>query len=1300
MGWPDNSSRPRLPSHKPQPAGVTLRAKDPSPAAVRPVAAIPPYVSHQRRSQPVPPLSFVRQGGPEAGAGGSARSAYSARSTSSSFLSPLASPIVNAARVPPSWELPGPASGAPRDEARQGVKGWLGSHQEAEKPYFNPPACAATELSVSTKVSDSPVALASHPDPVSHLLRTVLNAREREHLRTTLRRSFISWRLYAGGEVLRTRLRQAGESHSEELASSRAALHSEQHTRHRDLQRVLRNAFKLRDRLLTVLETERFFSVWHRACLRAQLNRIFDDREMLPVLRQSVSPQLSPRKDCVGNGTPLAAVRLVPHYHMGEVEDESATSNNLSLGTDGQQSQIPSAGQESPPATPPCPDFDDLGSICDRGQLPSEAPLGDDVPPLIVRLWRSARCAEQGETRPCTEAISGSASPDDTRCFPNHSQEDLLAGSFASGGETGNDWGPQLLSSLKQSITGEDCTPVLKLQAEVRFCEVEAATLRHRLKDAMTEEGNDEAAVREYASFLGIDTSSEPELMWIAQEGLRATVCPPWFACADGGGSGVFYVNTETRASAWVNPLDSEWRALVSSERKAPTSRTLACQAIHRSHPREGVDGTRLGAASVVASSPLVVAATPPVVFAAPPPAGFSLTQSLPVLGSNERILEQQPLEAQSAELGSDVLQLTSQLVVQGVFARSTVAVGDDRTDRSEDLAAQLAHCEATHAQSVATGAAVQEVLTSLLTGPVNDDNEQWERLGQLLCEFSVEASSPSDGSLSGTEAASQLTDRLRTSLRSDCHKHVEELAASRCSAVHGEERAEARAEALVSELRAARLELEAKPSVAAGGAYRVAEESDTINESPEVVEPDDVVLRFEKIETTQQSPQEGQVLLHAQSVSEEVRKAAESHEADELVRVRCEFDVAEACAAAAREVQVEAAAVLAEESHTALAAADAERALRNRLDAVHHGGELNELLRAESRHTMWEEEQASSTMERALPSTTVAPCALGHLGDADPDATLPIHSREVLLAAARRIWTLRTELAMRDRERDRVAELRSELAEVRAAQEPVSPSVANAGPPSLKQEDLRQQLGQLQSTLVAGAGIAESLSEAVGSPEVRKTPNVPEGQLPPSFKPSFKAKFDARELPWAAEVVLRAGRHIADLQREAPAPTTSKRIPPLDISSPPLVPGCGEASGRHGDNQGAAEPGSGLASGAAHSPCAHSDATDSAEPSSSLALDAARSPRARSAATDGSDGAASFMTAADSSEARPPESPTTEAHAGVQRWRRLAAALSACKRRRCIRGGAVADEDVVHDMDAEEAEMGRHAVTLNQATV
>eukprot|EP00929_Paragymnodinium_shiwhaense_P000605 TRINITY_DN100859_c0_g1_i1.p1 TRINITY_DN100859_c0_g1~~TRINITY_DN100859_c0_g1_i1.p1 ORF type:complete len:572 (-),score=167.50 TRINITY_DN100859_c0_g1_i1:98-1759(-) len=73
--------------------------------------------------------------------------------------------------------------------------------------------------------------------------------------------------------------------------------------------------------------------------------------------------------------------------------------------------------------------------------------------------------------------------------------------------------------------------------------------------------------VLEYAEFLGIDVDKEPQLMWIAKEGVVAPVPHPWKACTENE-EDVFYFNFETSESIWDHPSDDKFKRMVEEHRQ------------------------------------------------------------------------------------------------------------------------------------------------------------------------------------------------------------------------------------------------------------------------------------------------------------------------------------------------------------------------------------------------------------------------------------------------------------------------------------------------------------------------------------------------------------------------------------------------------------------------------------------------------------------------------------------------------------------------------------------------------------
>ncbi|XP_069039215.1 centrosomal protein of 164 kDa isoform X4 [Lepisosteus oculatus] len=76
-----------------------------------------------------------------------------------------------------------------------------------------------------------------------------------------------------------------------------------------------------------------------------------------------------------------------------------------------------------------------------------------------------------------------------------------------------------------------------------------------------------EQEIQEYAREIGIDPEKEPELMWLAREGIVAPLPAEWKPCQDVTGD-VYYFNFSTGQSTWDHPCDEQYRLLVAQERE------------------------------------------------------------------------------------------------------------------------------------------------------------------------------------------------------------------------------------------------------------------------------------------------------------------------------------------------------------------------------------------------------------------------------------------------------------------------------------------------------------------------------------------------------------------------------------------------------------------------------------------------------------------------------------------------------------------------------------------------------------
>uniref|UniRef100_A0A7S1JIP2 WW domain-containing protein n=1 Tax=Eutreptiella gymnastica TaxID=73025 RepID=A0A7S1JIP2_9EUGL len=75
-----------------------------------------------------------------------------------------------------------------------------------------------------------------------------------------------------------------------------------------------------------------------------------------------------------------------------------------------------------------------------------------------------------------------------------------------------------------------------------------------------------EKEVLDYAQWLGLDSDSEKDLMWLAKEALMAPLPPYWRPCNTQDGE-VYYFNFATGESIWDHPMDPLFKRFVPLER-------------------------------------------------------------------------------------------------------------------------------------------------------------------------------------------------------------------------------------------------------------------------------------------------------------------------------------------------------------------------------------------------------------------------------------------------------------------------------------------------------------------------------------------------------------------------------------------------------------------------------------------------------------------------------------------------------------------------------------------------------------
>ena len=109
--------------------------------------------------------------------------------------------------------------------------------------------------------------------------------------------------------------------------------------------------------------------------------------------------------------------------------------------------------------------------------------------------------------------------------------------------------------------------------------------------------------LQDYANYLDIDLSLDPDLLWIAEEAFFAPLPDHYMIHKDGMGD-VYYFNTATNESSYCHPMDNLFRKIAlqfgspkqaEAETPVPTHRPQARGASVSAHP--------LLATSVIASS-------------------------------------------------------------------------------------------------------------------------------------------------------------------------------------------------------------------------------------------------------------------------------------------------------------------------------------------------------------------------------------------------------------------------------------------------------------------------------------------------------------------------------------------------------------------------------------------------------------------------------------------------------------------------------------------------------------------------
>ncbi|NXU53867.1 CE164 protein, partial [Turnix velox] len=82
-----------------------------------------------------------------------------------------------------------------------------------------------------------------------------------------------------------------------------------------------------------------------------------------------------------------------------------------------------------------------------------------------------------------------------------------------------------------------------------------------------------EQEVHDFARDIGIDPEKEPELLWLAREGIVAPLPSEWKPCQDVTGE-IYYFNFTNGQSSWNHPCDDQYRRLVVLEREKLRARS------------------------------------------------------------------------------------------------------------------------------------------------------------------------------------------------------------------------------------------------------------------------------------------------------------------------------------------------------------------------------------------------------------------------------------------------------------------------------------------------------------------------------------------------------------------------------------------------------------------------------------------------------------------------------------------------------------------------------------------------------
>ncbi|NXV71576.1 CE164 protein, partial [Atlantisia rogersi] len=85
-----------------------------------------------------------------------------------------------------------------------------------------------------------------------------------------------------------------------------------------------------------------------------------------------------------------------------------------------------------------------------------------------------------------------------------------------------------------------------------------------------------------FAESIGIDPEKEPELLWLAREGIIAPLPPEWKICQDETGE-IYFFNFLNGQSMWDHPCDDHYKELVIQERE----KLLALSSLKKEEKKE-----------------------------------------------------------------------------------------------------------------------------------------------------------------------------------------------------------------------------------------------------------------------------------------------------------------------------------------------------------------------------------------------------------------------------------------------------------------------------------------------------------------------------------------------------------------------------------------------------------------------------------------------------------------------------------------------------------------------------------------